>query len=230
MNQRPDTVTVYADYVCPFCYLGYASFDRYQDGREEPLTVEWHPFDLRASKRRPDGTIDHTVEDGTDETYFEEAKQNVRQLADNYGVEMAQELAREVDSFPAQRAALRAQTDHPEAFDAFHRGLFDALWEAGRDISDPDVIAAIGSDAGLPEGSVAETLDDDGSADALEAAFDAARRDRITGVPTFVSGERAARGAVSARAAPAARGRGLRPPYRPSFEREMPTPPGVITS
>jgi len=196
MDQRSDTVTVYADYVCPFCYLGYASFDRYRDDREEPLPAEWHPFDLRANKRRPDGTIDHTADDDKDEAYFEEAKQNVRRLADNYGVEMAQELARDVDSFPAQRVAFRAQTDRPEAFDAFHRGLFDALWEDGRDISDPDVIASVGSAAGLPEGFVAETLDDDGSVDALEAAFDAAQRDRITGVPTFVTGEQAARGAV----------------------------------
>lgn len=196
MDPQGESVTVYSDYVCPFCYLGYAALDRYRDERDGPLAVQWHPFDLRSNKRRPDGTIDHGVDDGKDEAYFEEARENVRRLAEEYGVGMAQELAREVDSFPAQRVALGAQTDHPEAFEAFHRGLFDALWEAGRDISDPDVIADVGTDAGLPEGFVARTLDDDGTAEALEAAFDAAGNERITGVPTFVSGGRAARGAV----------------------------------
>jgi len=195
MNRHSGSVTVYADYVCPFCYLGYAALDRYRADRDEPLAVEWHPFDLRASKRRPDGTIDHGADDGKDEAYFEEARENVRRLADEYGAEMARELAREVDSLPAQRVAWRARTDHPEAFEAFHRGLFDALWEAGRDISDPGVIADVGSEAGLPEGFVAEALDD-GSAETLEAAFDAAGSEGITGVPTFVSDGRAARGAV----------------------------------
>ena len=63
------TVRVYADYVCPFCYLGYASLDEYRQQREGPLDVEWHPFDLRARKRRPDGSIDDSVDDGKDDSY-----------------------------------------------------------------------------------------------------------------------------------------------------------------
>ena len=64
-----DTITVYSDYVCPFCYLGRESLRRYQQERAEPLEIEWRPFDLRSRKRRPDGSIDHSVEDGKDEEY-----------------------------------------------------------------------------------------------------------------------------------------------------------------
>ncbi|WP_254839019.1 DsbA family oxidoreductase [Natronomonas marina] len=190
------TVRVYADYVCPFCYLGYASLEEYRETREAPLETDWQPFDLRSRKRRSDGSIDHSVDDGKDESYYEEARKNVRRLAEEYDVEMAGELRKDVDSYDAQRVALRAREEHPDAFEAFHRGVFEALWTEARDVGDADVLAEVAADAGLPEGYVAETLADDDSATALESAFEAAQERGITGVPTFVHDEYAARGAV----------------------------------
>ena len=189
-------VQVYADYVCPFCYLGYALLDRYRDERDGPPATDWHPFDLRGGKRDEDGSIDHSVDDGKDEAYFEEARRNVRRLADRYDVEMSQELATEVDSYGAQRVAWRVREEHPEAFEAFHRSVFDALWEEGRDIGSLEVLADLAAEAGLPEGYVADVLGDDKTAAALEAAFREARERGVTGVPTFVADEHAARGAV----------------------------------
>ena len=190
------TVRVYADYVCPFCYLGYASLEAYREDREEPLDVEWHPFDLQSRKRRDDGTIDDSIDDRKDESYYEEAKQNVRRLAEEYDVEMAGELRTDVDAYDAQRVALRASEERPEAFEAFHRRVFDALWEEGRDVGDPDVLADVAEGAGLPEDYVADTLADDDSATALEETFEAAAEFGITGVPTFEYDGYAARGAV----------------------------------
>jgi len=195
-QQTGESVRVYADYVCPFCYLGYASLDQYRDQREGPIRVEWQPFDLRGGQRRPDGTVDESVDTGKDEAYFEEARRNVERLAEQYGVEMAQPLTEDVDSYDAQRVSLRVREQQPDSFEQFHRAVFDALWEDGRDIGDPDVLQGLGAEAGLPEGFVAETLGEESSERELEAAFEDARQQRITGVPTFVYGDHAARGAV----------------------------------
>jgi hypothetical protein len=43
--------------------------------RTRALT-EWKPFDLRSRKRRPDGRLDHMVDDGKDD-YCTEARQSV---------------------------------------------------------------------------------------------------------------------------------------------------------
>ncbi len=197
MNQQPaESVLVYADYVCPFCYLGYASLDAYREGRSDPLATDWHPFDLRRQKRRADGSIDHTADDGKDGSYYEQARTNVRRLAERYGVEMAQDLAREVDSYDAQRVAYRVREQRPEAFEPFHRAVFDALWEDGADIGDASVLEALAVDAGLPEEFVAETLADEATGETLEEAFETAQRRGVTGVPTFAHGEYVARGAV----------------------------------
>lgn len=69
MSQNVDRITVYSDDVCPFCYLGRRSLEEYQETRTRELDVDWHPFDLRSHKRGPNGEIDHSVEDGKDETY-----------------------------------------------------------------------------------------------------------------------------------------------------------------
>ena len=191
-----ETLVVYSDYICPFCFLGHESLDEYLAERSEPLETEWHPYDLRAGQRDSDGEIDHSVDTGKDEEYYENARQNVERLADQYDVEMTQTLKRNVDSFDAQRVAYAAAEEHPDAFESFHRGVFDALWREGRDIGDTEVLETLALDAGLPKDFVPRTLQDEETAEALEAAFDEARSRRITGVPTFIYGDHAARGAV----------------------------------
>jgi len=195
--EATDAITVYSDYVCPFCYLGRASLDEYQKRREEPLRVEWHPYDLRASKRGPDGEIDHSVDDGKDDDYYEQARENVRRLQEEYDVEMADEIRTDVDSLPAQVVSyhLRETADYEEWLD-FDEAVFDALWLEGRDIGDPDVLEDVATDAGFDPAVVTEALDDESVREAVTERFDAARRQRITGVPRFVYDDHAARGAV----------------------------------
>jgi len=191
-----DPLVVFSDYVCPFCYLGKASLESYREEATDPPEVEWRPFDLRGHKRGPDGEIDHSVEDGKDDEYFERARRNVERLAEEYDVEMDLDLAREVDSWNAQVAALYVRREHPDRFPAFHDGLFSALWRDGRDLGDPDVLADVAASVDVPPDEVREAVGDEDLAADLRAAFERAQRTGVTAVPTFVYDEYAARGAV----------------------------------
>jgi predicted DsbA family dithiol-disulfide isomerase len=192
-----DSITVYSDYVCPFCYLGRASLDRYQADREEPLEIDWHPFDLRAGKRNPDGSIDHSVDDGKDEAYYEQAKENVRKLQERYDVAMDLDLADDIDSLPAQLVSAHvARAYDYDTWLAFDEAVFDALWQDGADIGDADVLADLAADAGVDPEAVRTALDDDDLREDVRRQFDAAREAGVTGVPTFVYEGHAARGAV----------------------------------
>ena len=192
-----EAITVYSDYVCPFCYLGRRSLSRYQETREEPLAIDWHPFDLRAGKRGPDGEIDRDADDGKDEDYYEQARENVRRLQEEYDVEMAEELRTDVDSLPAQVVSVHVRETAPDAWLAFDEGVFDALWIEGRDIGDRDVLADVAADVdGLDADAVDRALDDDSLRGRVTDMFDAARRRGVTGVPTFAYDGHAARGAV----------------------------------
>ena len=192
-----DSITVYSDYVCPFCYLGRQSLAEYQETRDEPLAVDWHPFDLRAGKRNPDGTIDHDVDDGKGDDYYAKARENVRRLQEQYDADMAQEIATDVDSLPAQIVSVRVKETLPEAWPAFDDAVFAALWRDGRDIGDREVLVDLASDvAGLDAGVVDAALDDEDLRDRVTDLFDAARQRGVTGVPTFAFDGHAARGAV----------------------------------
>ena len=193
----PGSITVYSDYVCPFCYLGRRSLAEYQATREEPLAVDWHPFDLRAGKRTPDGSIDREVDDGKGDAYYAQARENVRRLQERYGVEMSQEIATDVDSLPAQIVSVHVKETAPEAWPAFDDAVFAALWQEGRDIGDREVLADIAGDAEALDAAVVDAaLGDADLRERVAELFDAARQRGVTGVPTFAFDGHAARGAV----------------------------------
>jgi len=194
-----DSITIYSDYVCPFCYLGRRSLEAYQESRADgkQLDIDWRPFDLRARQRRPDGTIDDSVDSGKDEVYYAEARENVKRLREEYDAdEMSVELVGDVDGFDAQVASLYVSEEHPEEWLAFDEAIFAALWEDERDVGDPDVLAEIAESVGLDSEEVREVVDNEAWRDRLRDEFADAREFGVTGVPTFVYDGHGARGAV----------------------------------
>lgn len=199
MPGNDDEITVYSDYVCPFCYLGRHSLETYRETRDRELAIDWHPFDLRSQKRGPDGEIDHSVDDGKDDTYFEQVRQNVAELKDRYDADEMiafEERPANVDSFDAQVASLYVKTEYPDQWLAFDETLFEALWVHGRDIGDNDVIVECAETVGLDGDEIRTAIDDDTNRDRLGEQFVSAQRKGITAVPTFVYDSDAARGAV----------------------------------
>ena len=193
-----DRITVYSDYVCPFCYLGRRSLGRYRDERSAPLAVDWHPYDLRAQKRGPDGEIDHSVDDGKDEDYFEAVRENVADLRERYDADemLAIDAVPEVDSLEAQLVSLAVEESHPAAWPAFDQAVFDALWVDGRDIGDPTVLVDLAEATDVPAETVRSALRNTDLRERLHGQFDRARARGVTGVPTFAYGDYVARGAV----------------------------------
>ncbi|MFA1612214.1 DsbA family oxidoreductase [Halobellus rubicundus] len=193
-----DVITIYSDYVCPFCYLGRRSLDAYQADRDAELEIDWHPFDLRSGKRNPDGTIDHEADDGKDDAYYEQAKENVRRLQEQYGAdEMELDLATEVDSLPAQVVSVAVREAHDyETWLDFDEAVFAALWHEGRDIGAEDVLVDLATDVGVDADFVRDALADEERRSAIREQFREAQQRGITGVPTFVYEGYAARGAV----------------------------------
>ncbi|MDR5672826.1 DsbA family protein [Halalkaliarchaeum sp. AArc-GB] len=195
----PETITVYSDYICPFCYLGRRSLDAYRERREGDLGVDWRPFDLRSHKRGPDGEIDDSIDDGKDDAYYAEVQRNVEKLREQYGAEEMldlEELPDGVDSLPAQAASLYVKTEHPDRWLAFDEAVFEALWVDGRDVGDVEVLADLAFEVGLDPDEIRGCVADEEYRDRLRGAFEAAQRDGVTGVPTFVYDDHAARGAV----------------------------------
>jgi predicted DsbA family dithiol-disulfide isomerase len=199
MSQNDTEVTIYSDYVCPFCYLGRQSLDKYEAQRGRDLSIEWRPFDLRSQKRGPDGEIDHSVDDGKDEAYFDQVRENVDRLKEEYDADEMldfDDIPDELDSYNAQVASLYVDEEYPETWLAFDEAIFEALWVEGRDIGDVDVLADLAESVGLDGDEIRTAVEDESLQNQLEEAFRASQQQGVTGVPTFAYGEHAARGAV----------------------------------
>ena len=198
MPDDTETITLYSDYVCPFCYLGRQALSAYQETRDEQLAIAWHPFDLRRQKRGPDGEIDHSIDDGKDEAYYDEVRENVAQLKEKYDAEamLGFDDVPDVDSFKAQAAASYVDVEHPDQWLAFDEALLEALWVDGRDIGDPDVVADLAERVGLDGDEIRGAIGDETNRQRLEEAFTSAQQAGVSGVPTFVYDGHAARGAV----------------------------------
>ena len=87
---------------------------------------------------------------------------------------------------------LAVRDELPERFPAVHLALFAARHDQGRDLNDPEVLAAAVASAGVDPDEVDKLVASGGPAEALAAdhtwAVDTAR---VFGVPTFVTGQRA---------------------------------------
>ena len=80
----------------------------------------------------------------------------------------------------------------PERFPAVHLALFAARHDQGRDLNDPEVLAAAASSAGLDPGEVDKLVASGAPAAALAADHTwAVDTSRVFGVPTFVTDRRA---------------------------------------
>lgn len=98
-----------------------------------------------------------------------------------YNSRLAQELAAWADAQPGG--------------EAIHDALFRAYFVDARNIGDPDVLVEVAAAAGLPADKAREVIDKRTHRAAVDADWEKSHRYGVTGVPTFVIGNRGVVGA-----------------------------------
>ena len=98
-----------------------------------------------------------------------------------YNSRLAQELGKWADTQPGG--------------EAIHDALFRAYFVEARDISRPEVLLEIAEQVGLPRAAATEVLEKRTFKAAVDADWRLSREYGITGVPTFVAGQRGVVGA-----------------------------------
>lgn len=177
-------ITVFSDYVCPFCYIGIETLRSVQS-QVPPFTLEWKGFQIHPEYPATGLPIEQRIAQFGRERYAA-IWQNIRSLAGNIGLYM-QPPPLLANSLMALEATEYAKEQGKE--EDFSRAVFRAYFQESKNISDIDVLLSIAAGVGLDAGEVHDHLKARTYAARIEAASQEAGRLGISGVPTFVIGE-----------------------------------------
>jgi len=110
--------------------------------------------------------------------------QDLRRCAAELGLELRVPNQFPVNGLYALRGAIAAQ--RAGRFAAYHKAMYEAVWQRSRDVSSKDAVAALATELGFPD--VAEKLDDASIKDELRSNTEAAIKRGAFGLPTFFVG------------------------------------------
>ncbi len=175
-------VTVYSDYICPFCLIGKERVDKLEE--EFKADVEWKGFEIHPETPREGRTIKDL---NMDKGYIEMMRDNVMKLAKEAKVNIKfpsrisnSRLALEISEYAKEKGKFRE----------FHSAIFNAYWQEDRDIGNMMFLFKTAKEVGLDVGELKEYLKDGRARKKLSEYLDEIRRYMITGVPTFIIGDK----------------------------------------
>lgn len=171
-------ITVWSDYVCPFCYLEEPVLERIRAEYGPSIDVQWRAFELRPA---PVPTLDPAGD------YLRTVwNQAVYPMARQRGMTLRLP-PRQPRSRRALELAELAQTKG--RFDDVHRRIFKAFFEDGQDIDDLKTLVAIGTTAGLEAEAVRAALEQGLYRERVMQDEREAVALGITAVPTLMVGQ-----------------------------------------
>jgi predicted DsbA family dithiol-disulfide isomerase len=183
---RPLTIDVVSDVVCPWCYLGAKRLAAALAGEAGRVAVRWRPYQL-------DPTI---PEGGLDRTQYMKRKfgrgwkmksvhKNLVKLGAQVGLPFAfDKISRAPNTLDAHR--LIRWSASGDAQDAVVERLFRAYFVEGRDIGDRGVLVDIAAQTGLDAPFVASMLDEGADVEAVQSEIAQARAVGVKSVPFFI--------------------------------------------
>lgn len=174
-------VTIYSDYICPFCYIGKAKIDRLE--QEFDLDVEWKSFEIHPETPKNGITLE---EMGMPPEQLVVVMQSVENLAKEVNLNLKppsrlsnSKMAHEIAEFAKDK----------NKFDGYHDEVFKAYWLEGTDIGSPEVLFGIIERLGLDKSEVKDYLESGVGAKKIREYLNEIRSYGINGVPTFFVGD-----------------------------------------
>ena len=190
METAPLQIDVFADVVCPWCFLGSERLERVLASLGRPARVTHHPFllnpntppegdDVPARLRRKYGVPP------------EQLWARLEAEARKSGLEL--DLAKQRWSYPTARAhALLRHAAGKGTQRELMRALYRAYFQEARNIHDPGVLAEVAGPHGFTPDEVARLTADERELGEIREEARAAAKAGIDGVPFFVFADRVA--------------------------------------
>jgi predicted DsbA family dithiol-disulfide isomerase len=191
-------IDVWADVVCPWCFIGKHRLEQAiaESALPAEVSVTYHAFELDPDAPRGDGTtvLGWLAERyGTDLDGAREMAERPATLARPDGIVIDVDKQLRASSFDAHRIiALGLEQGGPALQAAVLERLYVAHFTEGKQIDDIETLQRLGTEAGLDGGRLAEVLAGDEFAEHVRADERAAREIGISSVPFYMGNRKVA--------------------------------------
>ncbi|RLK24460.1 putative DsbA family dithiol-disulfide isomerase [Micromonospora sp. M71_S20] len=178
-------IEIYADVVCPWCYIGKRRLEQALESYDGEVTVRYRPFQLDPSPvPEPRPLVDAMAAKFGGPDRVRQMFGQVTEVAGQVGLKLDFDRAVAANTFDAHRLVAWA-TDRGRAAE-----MVDALYRAhftdGVDVGSRDALAALAAEVGLDAAEARRFLDSGERAAELSEELATARQIGVTSVPTFV--------------------------------------------
>ena len=190
-EQKPELkVSVFSDYICPFCYIGSRRLLRL--GNEYDLKVDWCSIEIHPETPAAGMPIEQL---GYPQEQWVQMMSALGVMAHEEGIELdAHKFT--TNSHRALLLAEAAKQQGRDMFYAVHERLFHEFFSQGKNIGDEQVLRELAGELGLTEAVVEDAWSNPAYEERLKLNFRRARELGIRGTPTYVFGGELLVGAV----------------------------------
>jgi len=173
-------LTIYSDYICPWCYVGQGVVERLKT--EYPLEVDWRPFYLRPDTP-PEGMDlpPHILERAAASTA------RLQHTARSYGMDFVH-VQRFFNTRRAHEATEYAREQSKG--EQFHWAVFHKVYGLGQDISTWEVLRAAATETGLDAEAMQHAVESGKYTALVQDQIAQAQALGITGVPMYILNNR----------------------------------------
>lgn len=192
MSSLPELqVTVFSDYICPFCYVGHHRLMRLKDNYD--IKVNWCLLEIHPENSEQGQAI--TSLDYPSEQW-EQLVKNLIRVAQEENIPLS-ELTFTTNSKNALLLAEHCKQLGHDKFYALHEKLFTSYFVEQKNIGDKNVLRNIANNVGIDEETTELAWADGPQYHRLLQNYQTARKYEIQSVPSFIFGERVLTGVVS---------------------------------
>lgn len=184
-------VTVYSDYICPFCYVGNVRLARLRDKYE--LRVNWRFIEIHPDTPAEGQSVEAL---GYVPAQWKQMMDSLEKMAEEDGITIGKHHFT-TNSHKVLLLAEAAKEAGKEVFYALNDNLYQAYFGEGRNIGDSSVLREIATRSGVSDEIVERAWQNSKYEEVLNKNLLNAVSLNVTGTPTFFFGENRLTGAVS---------------------------------
>jgi len=184
-------ITVFSDYICPFCYVGHHRLMRLNDSYD--LKINWCFIEIHpetSAESEPTTSLDYPSEQ------WNQLMQGLKKVAAEEDIPIAEHTFT-TNSKDAIQLSETCKSLGRETFYKLHESLFSAFFVDEKNIGDREILKTLANDCGIDDETINAAWDNEQSKKTILTNFDQARTFKIQSVPSFVFGERVLTGVVA---------------------------------